>query len=201
MPQLFHHPLWLIVPAHSCNAAASSLAPRSLSQEQQKPFQPSGISAHHLKLLSCCSSCTFSEFISMQMTAICWISFRNHGSVRRVKLGKSLEISSRVFQWLKWVKQILVAYMVLWNTKNAGKLFWKLNENIAVLFIWKCNHLWHVFKILFLCSIKLVRNHNKTAWVWSWYKQLAVAHSLISKEVIMSEIFTRPLYYIRKQPF
>lgn len=59
------------VPTRSCNAAASSIASHLLSQEQQKPFQPSGISAHHLKLLSCCSSRIFSEFISMQMTAFC----------------------------------------------------------------------------------------------------------------------------------
>lgn len=110
--------------------------------------------------------------------------------------------SAPVFYWLKQVKQFLVAYMVLWNTKSAGKLFRNLSEKTAVLFIWKCNHLWRVFKIPFLCSIKLVKNHNKTAWVWSWYKQLRVAHSLISKAVIITEIlFTRPLYYIRKQPF
>lgn len=67
---------------------------------------------------------------------------------------------------LKWMKQLLIAYMVLWNTKNAGKLFWNINEIITMLFTWKCNHLWHVFKISFLCSIKLVKK-RKTAWVWA----------------------------------
>lgn len=157
----------------SCNAA-TSLAPHSLSQEHQKPFQPPAFSAHLLKLLSCWSSCTFSKFMSMQIQpfAESLVGIMDQYIVWSWK--KPLQISTRVFQWFKWLKYFLVVYKVLWKTKNAVKLFQNRSKNVSVLLIWKHNNLCYIFKFLFhvvLNKGKNTRLHEYEADMskWQWF--------------------------------